>query len=153
GFANQELEVEGGGPERPIVLRAEHRVRGRVTDAVTGKPIAAFSVVPVDVFRKDWFSAEPSNAKPGKDGQLDYLVRRADTRIRLRIEAMGYRAQDGPAFRIGDDGARMQDFRLQPSPPVTGLIVDAAGRPATKVLVALATPTQDASLWSDNTNR
>ncbi len=153
GFAEQKLEVGGGAPEKTIALKTEHRVRGRVTDAVTGAPIAAFAVVPVDVFRKDWFVAETYNAEPGKDGHLDYLARRTDVPIRLRVEAMGYRAQDGPVFRLGDDGARTQDFRLQPSPPISGLIVDAAGRPVPKVLVALATPTQDASLWSDNTNR
>ncbi len=94
----QELELPGGGPERTIVLKSEHRVTGRVTDAVTGRPIAAFSVIPVDVFRKDWFVAEPYNAKAGKDGRLDYLATRADIPIRLRVEAIGYRAQDGPGL-------------------------------------------------------
>jgi len=147
GFAYQELDIGPGDSGRTIALRAEHRVRGRVTDAMTGKPIAAFTVVPVDVFRKDWFVAEPNNGKPGKDGQLDYLATRADIPIRLRILAMGYRAQDGPIFRIGDDGARNQDFRLQPSPPIAGRLVDVSGRAAAKVQVALATPTQSMSLW------
>ncbi len=153
GFAGQTVELSGGGPERTIELKAEHRVTGRVTDAVTGRPIEAFSIVPVDVFRKDWFVAEPQNAKPGKDGRLEYLATRSDIPIRLRIEALGYRVQDGPAFRLGDDSARTQDFRLQPSPPITGLIVDTAGRPLPNVKVELATPTQDVSLWSEGSNR
>ena len=134
GFANQELQLAGGQPERTIALKSEHRVTGRVTDAATGQSIPAFTVIPVDVFRKDWFVAEPNNSKPGKDGHLDYLATRADIPIRVRVEAMGYRAMDGPVFRLGDDGARTQDFRLQPSPPRSGLIVDAAGRPAPNVV-------------------
>jgi uncharacterized GH25 family protein len=153
GFASQELELPGGAPERTVVLKSEHRVRGRVTDAVTGQPIAAFSIIPVDVFRKDWFVAEPNNAEAGKDGRLDFLATRADIPIRLRVEAIGYRAMDGAAFRLGDDGARTQDFRLQPSPPLTGVIVDASGRPISQLGVALATPMQDASLWSDQTSQ
>jgi RNA polymerase sigma factor (sigma-70 family) len=149
GFASQHLEVTGGAPQRTIVLKPEHRVLGRVTDARSGRPITAFSVIPVNVFRTDFLSAEPGNAQSGKGGRLDYLATRADIPIRLRIEAMGYRAQDGPDFRIGDDDARTQDFRLEPSPPITGRIVDAAGRPAIGVKVAVATPTQHASPWSD----
>src|SRR5262249_22045699 len=42
GYSACELEVAGGAPERVVTLKAEHRVTGRVTDAVTGQPIAAF---------------------------------------------------------------------------------------------------------------
>lgn len=152
GYAGQELNLGGGEPERTIVLRAEHRITGRVTDAVTGKPIPEFRVTPIDVFRKDWLVAEPGNAKPGKDGRLNYVATRTDIPMRIRVSAMGYRTQDGPEFRIGDDGARTQDFRLQPSPPITGLVVDPAGRPAPGVVVSLATPTQEANLWFDYGN-
>jgi RNA polymerase sigma factor (sigma-70 family) len=153
GCAAQDLELAGGAPERTVVLKPEHRVRGSVTDAATGRPIPAFSVIPVDVFRKDFLSAEPDNGQSGEDGRLDFLVTRADIPIRLRVQALGYRTQDGPEFRTGDDGARTQDFRLQPSPPITGRIVDAAGRPAPGVHIALATPTNSVSVLAGRTDQ
>src|SRR5262245_45740452 len=39
GMTSADLEVAGGGPDRTITLKSEHRITGRVTDAVTGKPI------------------------------------------------------------------------------------------------------------------
>jgi RNA polymerase sigma factor (sigma-70 family) len=144
GFAPNEVEIGGGAPERTIVLKAEHHVSGRVYDAVTGNPIPAFAVVPVNVFRKDWLSAERGNAKAGKDGQMDFHADRTDNPLRLRVEAPGYRTQTGPEFRVGDDSGRTQDFHLQASPPVVGTVVDAAGRPASGVEMVMGTPTEPA---------
>jgi uncharacterized GH25 family protein len=146
GYASSELEVAGGAPVRTVVLKAEHRITGRVTDAVTGKPVPAFTVMPILVFRKDWLFADRGNAEAGKAGRLDFLANRTDVPLHLRVEAPGYRTQDGPEFRVGDDTARTQDFRLQPSPPVAGVVHDAAGRPVAKAEVLLATPTQNANL-------
>jgi RNA polymerase sigma factor (sigma-70 family) len=142
GFAAQDLEVVGGKTDQTVTLKPEHRVRGSVTDAVTGKPIAAFTVVPVDVFGKDRLYAERNNAVAGKAGRLDFLAWRTDIPVRLRVEAAGYRSQTGRAFRAGDDAARSQDFKLQPSRPLTGLVVNADGRPVAQARVSLATPTE-----------
>ena len=149
GFAGSELERAGGVPEETVVLKPEHRVNGRVIDAVTGQPIPAFTIIPIDVFRKDWLHAERGNAERGKDGRLDYLATRTDIPLRLRIEASNYRSQDGPSFRVGDDTARTQDFSLQPSPPISGVIEDDSGQPVAEAEVLLATPTQPAELGSD----
>ncbi|MGA2254934.1 MAG: carboxypeptidase regulatory-like domain-containing protein, partial [Thermoguttaceae bacterium] len=143
GFAACDLEIAGGAPQRTVTLKTEHRITGRITDAVTGKPISAFTVIPIDVFRKDWLNAERMNAEVGKDGRLDYLAKRTDIPLRLRVEATGYRTQTGPEFRVGDDTSRTQDFRLQPSPPVAGVVLDAAGRPVVKAEVLLATQTEE----------
>ena len=59
---------------------------------------------------------ERFNAIAGRDGRLEFRVDRADIPLRLRVEAVGYRTQDGPEFRAGDDAARTQDFHLRPSP-------------------------------------
>jgi RNA polymerase sigma factor (sigma-70 family) len=152
GFAASELEIAGGALERTVTLKAEHRVTGRVTDAVTGEPIPAFTVIPVDVFRKDFLSAERFNAVAGRDGRLDYLASRTDIPLRLRVEAEGYRTQEGPEFHVGDDAARTQDFHLQPSQPVAGVVLDATGRPAAKAEVLLATPTEVVRMQSDGKN-
>jgi uncharacterized GH25 family protein/thiol-disulfide isomerase/thioredoxin len=153
GYASVPLEVGGGGETRTVELKSEHRITGRVTDATTGRPIPAFSVIPVDVFRKDFLHAERDNGKALKDGNLSFLATRNDIALRLRVEAAGYRTQDGPEFRIGDDSARTQDFRLQPSQPVAGTVVDAGGRPVADAEVLLATPTQEANLSTDRGNQ
>jgi RNA polymerase sigma factor (sigma-70 family) len=152
GFLSRELEIAGGTAERTVVLKAEHRITGRVTDAVTGKPIPSFTVIQLDVFRKDWHVAERFNAVAGKDGRLDYLARRTEIPLRLRVEAEGYRTQDGPEFRVGDSTPRVQDFRLRPSPPVAGVVLDAAGGPVAKAEVLLATPTEAARLGGERSN-
>jgi RNA polymerase sigma factor (sigma-70 family) len=148
GSAPVELEVAGGAPERKVTLKAEHRITGRVTDAVTGKPIPSFTVIPVDVFRKDWLVAARFNAVAGKDGRFDFRADRTDIPLRVRVEAMGYRSQDGPEFRVGDD-SRTQDFRLQPSAPITGIVVDADDKPVANAQVVMATATEQAELSSD----
>jgi thiol-disulfide isomerase/thioredoxin/uncharacterized GH25 family protein len=146
GFASIEATISGGDPPKTVTLRSEHRITGRVIDAETKKPIPAFAVIPVDVFRADWFVSERYNAKTGKNGKLEYLATRTDVPLRLHIEAMGYRKQIGPQFHVGDDSPRTQNFPLQPSKPVAGQILDSAGQPAAKVEVLLATPTEAASI-------
>ena len=150
GFASSELEIAGGSAARTVVLKVEHRVAGRVTDAVTGKPIPSFAIIPMDVFRKDDLYAERMNAKVGKDGHLESHADRLDIPLRLRIEASGYRTQDGVEFRVGDDSSLTQNFRLQPSPPIVGLILDEDGQPAKNSEVLLATPTQNARLSTED---
>lgn len=146
GFAPLQMDVIGGSTDRTVTLKAEHRITGTVTDAVTGQPIRSFTVIPMDVFRKDLLHAERSKALPGKNGRLSFLADRTDIPLRLRVEAPGYRSQDGPEFRVGDDGGREQNFRLRPARPVAGVVVDPNGRPAAAADVSLATPTEPARL-------
>ncbi len=153
GFAVLEMDVTGGSTDSTVTLKAEHRIAGTVTDAVTGKPILAFTVIPVDVFRKDFLHAERDSAIAGKDGRLDYLATRIDIPLRLRVEAPGYRTQDGPEFRVGTDDSRKQDFRLTPSRPVSGTVVDGSGKPVPKAEVLLATPTEPAGISKVLNNR
>ncbi len=142
GFAPCKLEIAGGAPPRTVTLKAENRVTGQVTDTLTGKPIPLFTIIPIDVFPKGNLHAERNNAKVGKDGRLNYGALRSDIPLRLRIEATGYRTQTGPEFRVGDDTPRTQNFRLQPNPPISGLVHDATGHPVAKAEVLMATPTE-----------
>ncbi len=150
--AAQELEIAGGSSMRTVVLQAPYRVTGNVTDANTGQPIPTFTVIPIDVFRKDWLNAERQNAQPGKDGKLDYLAERIDIPTRVRIEAPGYRTQDGPEYRVGDDDLRIQHFRLLPSAPVTGTVVDGDGRPVGNAIVLMGTPSDRGKLFEKTGN-
>jgi RNA polymerase sigma factor (sigma-70 family) len=153
GYCDCDLEIKGGAPERTVTLQPEHRVAGQVLDAATGQPVPAFTVIPIDVFRKSFLHAERGHAQVGRDGRLNFLVTRTDYAQRLRIEAAGYRTQDGPEFRVGDDSARVQHFRLQRSKPLTGRVLDIHGRPVAKATVLLATPTQCADISSDHDNQ
>ncbi|MFL5327507.1 MAG: sigma-70 family RNA polymerase sigma factor [Gemmataceae bacterium] len=146
GLSRRELEIAPGQPVQTVVLTSEHHVTGRVTDAVTGQPIDTFTVIPVDVFRKNWLSAERMNARAGKNGQLSFPPHRSDIPLRLRVEAPGYRTQTGPEFQLGGDTPRTQDFQLHASAPITGIVVDADGKPVANAEVMLATPTEKANL-------
>jgi RNA polymerase sigma factor (sigma-70 family) len=150
GFAHIECEVAGDGPERTVVLKADPRITGRVTDAGTGRPIPSFTVIPINVLRKDWLDAERGKAEAGTDGRLNYHATRTDIPLRLQIEAAGYRSETGPQFRVGDQSNRVQDFRLRPSPPITGTVVDSARRPVARAKVLLATPTETAHFGGDH---
>ena len=149
GFAPATFEISGNNPRRTITLKPEHRITGRVTDAVTGKPLPRFTVIPMNVFARDLPHAERQRAQLGKDGQFDYLAERTDIRQRLRVEATGYRTQTGPEFQTGDDSPRTQDFAMQPSLPITGTILDPSGKPAQKVDVFLATSTEEVRAEED----
>jgi len=153
GFAAADMEIAGGGSEQTVALRPEHRLTGRVVDAETGQPVKDFVVIPLNVFRKDWLSAERGNAVAGRAGRLDFLATRTDIPVRLRIEAAGYRNQDGPEFRVGDDTARTQDFRMVRSAPVAGVVLGVDDMPAAGVSVMLATPTQTADLHENYGNQ
>jgi len=139
----------GGEPDQTVMLKGPHVVTGRVTDARTGQPIPAFTVVPVNVFRRDFLSGERANAETGRDGDLKFLVRRDDYSQRLRVEAMGYRTVTGREFKRAGDDAQVQDFVLEPAAPVAGRVVDADGQPVPNAEVLMATPTEQASLESD----
>jgi uncharacterized GH25 family protein/thiol-disulfide isomerase/thioredoxin len=140
GFAPSVLEVAAGESSRTIVLKTEHRITGQVLDAKTGKPIPSFAIRPIGVIRKDILCAERDVKLTDKEGRFDYLATRTDCPHKLRIESVGYRSQDGPEFRIGDASPRSQNFRLQPSPPIGGTVVDGTGRPVANADVLLATP-------------
>jgi RNA polymerase sigma factor (sigma-70 family) len=152
GFAFSELEVAGGAPERTVTLKANYRITGRVVDDVTGQPLPAFAMIPLNVFGKDYFAPERYHAVAGKNGRLDYVETCTDHPMRIRIEAMGYRTQDGPEFRVGDGATRTQNFRLRPSKPITGVVRDAGGQPVAKAEVWIATPSQETSLLTEVNN-
>src|SRR5262249_16992775 len=149
GYASIEITIAGGDPPKTVTLRSEHRITGHVIDAQTKQPIPVFAIIPIDVFRPDWLVSERSNAKTGTDVKLDCLAARTDIPLRLRIEAIGYRTQTGPEFRVGDGSSRAQDFSLKPSKPVAGQVINSAGYPVANAEVLLATPTATASIQPD----
>ena len=69
GGSSVAVVAAGGEPEQTVVLKGPHVVTGRVTDARTGQPIPAFTVVPVNVFRRDFLSGERANAEGHDEDQ------------------------------------------------------------------------------------
>ena len=151
GYAYQEATIAGStAGTQTIVLQPEHRLVGAVTDAKSGQPVQQFLIIPIDVFRPNWLNAERGSSQPGQDGRFDYLAERTDIPLRIRIEARGYRTQDGPEFRVGDGSSLRQDFKLEPSPPVVGVVVGPDGKPAAGANVVLATASENADLRRDD---
>ena len=58
GLPPTELEIAGGAAERTVTLKFERAKKARATDATTGEPIPAFTMIPLDVFARDFLSAE-----------------------------------------------------------------------------------------------
>ncbi len=146
-FAGDTVQIAVGEP-RTIQFKSARNIVGSVTDAVTGKPIPQFTIIPVDVFRDDFLVSERRDAKIGKEGRLTYHPTRNDTFVSLRIEAKGYRAQTGPKFKA-NDAPSMMDFRMQPSSPVVGVVKDAAGKPVEKATVFMVTASEEAMKYGE----
>jgi len=102
----------GGELEQTVVLKGPHVVTGRVTDARTGLPIPAFTVVPVNVVRRDFLRGERANAETGRDGVLKFLVGRDDYPHRLDAEPLGVPHRDRPRVQAGR--RRRPRARLRP---------------------------------------
>lgn len=147
-FVHTDLEVTGGSADRTVELKTTPRITGAVTDAVTGRPIPQFTVIPVSGFSDDVVFAWRGAAVRCEDGRLQFrAVPNGNSPLRrLRVEAPGYRTQDGPALRAGDPTSRKQDFKLVPSRTRTGVVTDTAGKPVAKAQVQIATPTEQVTL-------
>ncbi len=149
GFIESNLTIADRSMERTVTLKTNHRITGMVTDAITGQPIPEFTVIPMLAFGTEGLFATPLQGIAGKNGKLDFLPKPTDRPLRLRILAPGYRTEFGPEFLTGGEDGRIQNFRLQPSKPLTGVILDANGQPAAKLEVSLATPTMQAMPKAD----
>jgi len=144
------LSLTVSDQEAVITLPPPLRIKGKVVDPESGKPVAKFRAI----CGMDW----------GQEGQR-YWLRRGDREqifndgayemaftepcpsYLVRIEAEGYRPSI--SRRISDDeGEVTMDFALEKGVPLTGIVVGPDGKPLTGVNVALATP--GAALYMEN---
>lgn len=150
GYSPAAREVGGGNRETTIKLYRPHRLTVTVVDSFTGKPVPHFRALLMNVLRGDDLVPQRSTLVEGKDGHVEMTVSlETDDPFRLRIEAAGYRTQDSRAFRRGDRLPSTIEFHMQPSPPVTGVVQDAMGKPLAKVRVALATPSYKVGVYDE----
>lgn len=126
-----------------IELRASLNFSGKVTDALTGRPIPEFRVIPVYHREHDRAIAFYPQASRGANGQFEIVKDEpADfrTKYSLRFEAAGYRSFHLATTYAADAGPVALDVALSPAPPRTGRVVDPSGRPVVGAEILVATP-------------
>lgn len=128
------------GTEVVLTLKPVLRVRGKVMDADTGRPITRFQMVP-GFGRK---GAEPywdrmhAKTMPGSEYECTFNFPRDGYLI--RIEAEGYAPAVSPTYS-GEEGTVSFDFRLKyggPQAGIRGTVKDSSGKPVAGAPVALA---------------
>jgi peroxiredoxin len=131
--------VVADGKYKELVFGDALRVKGKVTDAGTGKPIADFKVVP----GLEWESGQgviwqdaPGWSRSYKDGQYDYTFQRDGTRYAVRIVAKGYE-KTGSRLIGPDEKMVVCDFSLVKSTILEGVVLGPDGKPASGVTVIL----------------
>ncbi len=131
-------------PEQTIAMRRPLRVRGRVSDAETGRPITAFTLVPGYVWvRPD--SAEWQNDRAQDLSGLSYdvsLSTEISSRV-IRIEAAGYLPGISRVLKDDEEEAVVH-FALRRGPGISGVVRLPDGSPMAGADVALATPSRGA---------
>jgi beta-lactamase regulating signal transducer with metallopeptidase domain/thiol-disulfide isomerase/thioredoxin len=145
GYESQEIALVAKSTPHVITLNAQRVVVGTVTDTSTGKPIEKFQVMPVIVFRPDFYSTFATGSKVGRDGRYELrLTGSADLtkHYRVRFEAEGYRSVVSEESFGPLDGRATLDIALQPASSRGGRVVDAKGAPVENATVLAASPTE-----------
>lgn len=129
--------------EQPVTLDPELVISGRVTDAVTGKPVPAFRVVRGLVFSNaagvHWMQQDAAQFAEGR-----YTLKHGDlfAGYAVRVEAAGYKGIESRVFNPTEGAASFDASlaRAAAADLLTGVVLDPDGKPAAGVEVALATP-------------
>ena len=130
----------------------ETHLTGAVTDAATGKPIAAFNVIPGYGSLRE-YNLHHWHAQHCTDGALDVLIDRRFEKetgnhyILVRVEADGY------APSVAELATDVQDLRLdlklRPAKDILGTVVTPRGVPAVGAIVFRGTKTSGVVLEND----
>ncbi|HTU26678.1 MAG TPA: carboxypeptidase-like regulatory domain-containing protein [Pirellulales bacterium] len=132
--------------------KASPRVTGQVTDAVTGRRIEKFTVVPVDDFGKQCYAFRPG-ASECSGGEFTWNFDRNNggevVGHRLRVEAEGYRTAMSPALDPNQANV-VADFALEPATPTVGRVFGADRKPVPGARVFLATASQPAHFYNED---
>jgi beta-lactamase regulating signal transducer with metallopeptidase domain len=125
--------------EQVVVLHPELSVSGRVTDAATGEPVPSFRIIRGMTFegrdQVSWSRNEATEFAGGRYAtRFDFPMKS----WHLRVEAAGYKPAESRAFRF-DEGLTTQDFTLERTAGLSGVVLLPNGKPAEGAEVALAT--------------
>ncbi len=112
-MAARHVPLTASDREQSVILYSELVIEGRVTDAVTGRPVEKVRVVQGRRFqgqaRIDWSENEGADASDGR------FISRFDEpaeALFVRVEAEGYKTSDSRAFRTAE-GRQTVDFTLE----------------------------------------
>ncbi len=135
-------------PERTFDMRRPLRVRGRVTDAATGRPITRFTLVPGST----WSGSEAAQWENNRAREItglsyDVTLSTVMPARLVRIEAPGYLPAVSRVLKDDEEEAVVH-FALRRGEGLTGVIRAPDGSPLAGVEVALATAQHPASIQS-----
>lgn len=126
-LSQTEVNIRAGTLDAEIVLRKRGRLSGRVMAGDTGAPLPVFTVSHIkgggDEFGAMLFSVGESHESA--DGTFSYDNVPPDDMM-VAAWAPGY-AIEGKHVDIPEGGSADIEFRLTPSPPVSGTVINEAG--------------------------
>jgi thiol-disulfide isomerase/thioredoxin len=145
GLADQTETIElGPGPNIfTFHLQPKVKVRGRVIDALSGKPLADKTVKgslhaksddgPLSHFVDEWTNVD--GADTNERGEYDLQL--AAGHARISFEGQGLVASpDHYELDVAADGSTVvPDFLVRPLPKILGVVRDASGKPVAKAVV------------------
>ncbi len=142
GFSGKRLwTITPDAPEVTMDMRRALHVRGRVTDAETGRPITAFTLVPGHTWddgRNAWW--EQDRAKEVKGLSYDVLLSTSAGLQVIRIEAEGYLPAISRAMRDDEEDPVVVHFALKRGVGISSVVRLPDGSPLAGASVMLATP-------------
>jgi beta-lactamase regulating signal transducer with metallopeptidase domain len=139
--------LQASEKEHVVTLSSELIVRGKVTDAKTGRPIPSFVIRP-------GFGSESSKEVlwlwsrdvPSQDGAYVWEPRgHISGAHRLRFDAPGYYTETSRLFKT-DEGSVTFDIALEPGTNLVGTVLDPEGKPVAGAHIGLANATSRAFL-------
>ena len=138
-LAKDLVSLTASDQEHVVTLDPGLVISGSVTDAATGKPLPRFHVIQGFKFegRQDilWWRR---HSVEYTGGRYSMYYDSPEKELYLRVEAPGYEPAESRAFRQ-DEGAKIQDFRLNSTTGISGAVLLPDGRPAAGVRVILGT--------------
>lgn len=162
GYAPVNVTLVANGDEHRVELAPKLTFSGRVTDVRSGRPIPEFRVIPVTVFRPQFYSVRIDDAAMGGEGRYSIEIQtfgEQDYSYVVRVEAAGYRsAMSETSYGVGE-GSVVQDFALEPAAAREGVVVGPDGQPVEGAAVVYGTPSivpmmQDGDLeWNGSGQR
>lgn len=114
------------------------RVQGSVVDAVTGEPIAEFSVAyGSDDSIPFW---KTYDANTGKDGKFDYRPRKfRPGAYQIQVTAVGYKHGESRLIEFNERDVTLE-FKLQRAPMFTAKVMNPDGTPVAGARVIVVAP-------------
>jgi RNA polymerase sigma factor (sigma-70 family) len=149
----REFQADKG--ETSVTMYPPLRVRGKVTDATTGRPIARFTVANGSYYRSANESGAFRNVNWHNGPRIDFTGGRYEVEhshplvaaVAVRIEAKGYKPATSEPFRM-EAGDVAFDARLEPGVGPSGLVNGPDGRPLAGATVTLSTKSLRAQFYN-----